>query len=141
MENEPLSTLECGLILKGGITSGVVYPGVVSELHKTYRFRNIGGTSAGAIAAAATGAAEVGRQTGKGGFNKLETLPEWLGAVGESGNTNLAALFSPDKVAEGFHKVLLAPLGKEGNFLWHMLRTGVSVFPYRSGLALPLACL
>ena len=129
MENKPHPTLECDLILKGGITSGVVYPGVVSELHKTYRFRNIGGTSAGAIAAAATAAAEVGRQTGKGGFSKLETLPEWLGAVGESGNTNLTSLFQPNKVAERFHKVLLSPLGKKVNPLWHMLRTGISVFP------------
>ena len=121
--------LECDLILKGGITSGVVYPGVVSELHQTYRFRNIGGTSAGAIAAAATAAAEVGRQTGKGGFDKLETLPEWLGAVGESGQSNLTALFKPNKRAERFHRVLLSPLGRKGNPLRHLLRAAIGLFP------------
>ena len=129
MENKPHPTLECDLILKGGITSGVVYPGVVSELHQTYRFRNIGGTSAGAIAAAATAAAEVGRQTGQGGFTKLETLPDWLGTVGESGQTNLASLFRPNKKAERFHKVLLSLLGNKGNRLRHLLRTAVALFP------------
>ncbi|MGB6519619.1 MAG: patatin-like phospholipase family protein, partial [Candidatus Cybelea sp.] len=46
--------LECDVVMKGGIASGVVYPGAVYELSKTYRFRNIGGTSAGAIAATLT---------------------------------------------------------------------------------------
>ena len=39
--------------MKGGITSGVVYPFALCELARTYRFANVGGTSAGAIAAAA----------------------------------------------------------------------------------------
>jgi hypothetical protein len=47
--------------MKGGITSGVVYPLAACELAKAFRFKNIGGTSAGAIAAAATAAAELGR--------------------------------------------------------------------------------
>ena len=58
-------TLECDIVMKGGITSGVVYPLAVVELAKTYRFRNIGGTSTGAIAAAATAAAELGRDPKK----------------------------------------------------------------------------
>ena len=32
--------------MKGGITSGVIYPGAVCELAKTYRLRSIGGASA-----------------------------------------------------------------------------------------------
>ena len=47
----------CDLVMKGGITSGVVYPGAIDQLSRHYRFKNIGGTSAGAIAAAATAAA------------------------------------------------------------------------------------
>ena len=43
---------ECDLILKGGITSGIVYPYAILELATKYRFRSLGGTSAGAIAAA-----------------------------------------------------------------------------------------
>ena len=71
-------TDECDLVMKGGITSGIVYPPVVLKLAakdpnplsdphrpegRSYRFRNIGGTSAGAIAAAVTAAAEYGRET------------------------------------------------------------------------------
>jgi hypothetical protein len=40
----------CDIVMKGGITSGVVYPLAALELAKDHRFRNIGGTSAGAIA-------------------------------------------------------------------------------------------
>lgn len=50
----------CDVVMKGGITSGIVYPNAVLELAKEYRFKNIGGTSAGAIAAAVTAAAALG---------------------------------------------------------------------------------
>ena len=40
--------LVCNLVMKGGITSGIVYPPVVDELAKNYRFDHIGGASAGA---------------------------------------------------------------------------------------------
>jgi Patatin-like phospholipase len=56
---------ECDLVMKGGITSGVVYPSAVRQLSTTHRFRNIGGASVGAIAAAMTAAAEYGRQAGR----------------------------------------------------------------------------
>jgi Patatin-like phospholipase len=48
----------CDVVMKGGITSGVVYPKAISELARVYSFKNIGGASAGAIAAAAAAAAE-----------------------------------------------------------------------------------
>ena len=51
------TTAYCDLIMKGGITSGVVYPKLISGLAAKYRFKNIGGTSAGAIAAAGCAAA------------------------------------------------------------------------------------
>ncbi len=44
---------QCDLVMKGGITSGIVYPPALDELQKMYSFNSIGGTSAGAIAAAA----------------------------------------------------------------------------------------
>jgi len=56
---------ECDLIMKGGITSGVVYPQAVLALKDRYRFRNIGGGSVGAVAAALTAAAELGRDGGQ----------------------------------------------------------------------------
>jgi predicted acylesterase/phospholipase RssA len=49
------------LTMEGGTTSGVVYPLAVCELATSFRFRNVGGASAGAIAAALTAAAELGR--------------------------------------------------------------------------------
>lgn len=86
----------CDLVMKGGITSGIVYPKAVCELAKEFRFRNIGGTSAGAIAAAATAAAELGRQRGRNSFEKLSRLPEQLGAItGKSGGSFLFHLFQP----------------------------------------------
>jgi predicted acylesterase/phospholipase RssA len=63
-------TEECDLVMKGGITSGVVYPPAVLELRNTYRFRSIGGSSAGAIAAALTAGAEYKREDG--GFDRFE---------------------------------------------------------------------
>ncbi len=47
--------------MRGGTTSGVVYPLAICELARRFRLRNIGGASAGAIAAAAAAAAELGR--------------------------------------------------------------------------------
>jgi predicted acylesterase/phospholipase RssA len=96
-------TRYCDVVMKGGITSGVVYPHAVCELAQTYRFRNVGGTSAGAIAAAATAAAEYGR--GNGGFEKLAALPAWIGADG-----NLTGLFQPQRSTRSLFRVLIAKL-------------------------------
>ena len=67
----------CDLVMKGGITSGVIYPMTAVELAKEYRFKNIGGTSAGAIAAAVTAAAELGRRRNhETAFSTLAALPD-----------------------------------------------------------------
>ncbi|HEX8690440.1 MAG TPA: patatin-like phospholipase family protein [Solirubrobacterales bacterium] len=95
----------CDIVMKGGITSGVVYPRAVTELARTFRFRNVGGTSAGAIAAAATAAAEYGRDTD--GFERLDELPDWLGEPG-----NLPGLFQPQAATEGLFAILLAKVTK-----------------------------
>jgi len=84
---------KCDLVMKGGITSGIVYPGAVCELAKEYEFASIGGTSAGAIAAAITAAAELRRQNGSdAGFEELAKLPGWLAE-----NSRLLSLFQPDE--------------------------------------------
>ncbi len=57
---------KCDLVMKGGITSGVVYPPVLGILAEDYKFCSIGGTSAGAIAAAGAAAAEYNRAKGGG---------------------------------------------------------------------------
>ncbi len=57
-------TRECDVVMKGGITSGVAYGGVLIALGREFRLRGIGGTSAGAIGAAIAAAAEYRRQSG-----------------------------------------------------------------------------
>jgi predicted acylesterase/phospholipase RssA len=83
---------ECDLVMKGGITSGVVYPPAVLKLQETFRFRSIGGTSAGAIAAAVTAAAELNREGG--GFRRLDGVREELAQPGF-----LLSLFKPTPAA------------------------------------------
>ena len=64
------------LTMEGGTTSGVVYPLAVCELATNFRFRNVGGASAGAIAAALTAAAELGRSSqvlAAGGLSRHES--------------------------------------------------------------------
>src|SRR5438270_4611550 len=67
---------ECDLVMKGGVTSGIVYPPVVQTLQPTYRFRSIGGTSAGDIAAAIVAASEFDLKTKDAGVARLEALQE-----------------------------------------------------------------
>ncbi len=115
-------TKKCDIVMKGGITSGIVYPSAVCKLAEVYRFVNVGGTSAGAIAAVATAAAEYRRAKGSShGFEVLSRLPASLAAEqGPGKHTTLFQLFQPDPdvrllfdVALSFTKTkwLLALLG------------------------------
>jgi hypothetical protein len=104
--------LFCDLVMKGGITSGVVYPWAACELAKVYRFKNIGGTSAGAIAAGATAAAELGRHTEKGGFGLLASLPNFLGQnPADAPNANLFYFFQPQRGTQAVFDTCVAALG------------------------------
>jgi predicted acylesterase/phospholipase RssA len=97
--------------MKGGITSGVVYPHAICELARTYRFVDVGGTSAGAIAAAAAAAAEHGRD--RDGFRKLAALPAWIGD-----GDNLFRLFQPQPRTRGYFTLVTAGLGRRGAGRW-----------------------
>lgn len=90
--------LECDLVMKGGITSGVVYPLALSQLARTYRFRCVGGSSAGAIAAAVAAAAEYGRDTGA--FERLEKLPAQIAPI-------LPELFQPGPHSAVAHEAIM----------------------------------
>ena len=100
---------ECDLIMKGGITSGVAYPGAIVKLAERYRLRDIGGTSAGAIAAVLAAAAEYRRQhaieRGDGdayaGFVSLERTGPMLAK-------DLASLFQPVPALRPLYRTLLA---------------------------------
>jgi predicted acylesterase/phospholipase RssA len=98
----------CDIVMKGGITSGVVYPLAAVELAEKhhYRFCNIGGTSAGAIAAAAVAAAEFGRRSGgnEGAYEGIAALPGWLG-------NELTSLFQPSPRMRPLFSTLLAAVG------------------------------
>ena len=84
----------CDLVLTGGVASGVVYPWAIVELARAYRFRNIGGTSVGAMAAALAAAAEYGRRTGyEAPFETLRRLPAALGKDMGDGRTRMLSLF------------------------------------------------
>ncbi|MFC0526209.1 hypothetical protein [Phytohabitans kaempferiae] len=108
------------LTMRGGTTSGVVYPLAVCEVASRFRVRNVGGASAGAIAAAVTAAAEVGRSSRlpaeayaplseeerrdghvRPGFVGLSDTIAWLAEVspeelgGERDAYRLAQLFRP----------------------------------------------
>jgi hypothetical protein len=99
--------------MKGGITSGVVYPQAACRLATRYRLKQVGGASAGAIAAALTAAAEYHRHHSNGDdaqdrvdakpavFVKLAAVPADLGA-------DLGALFQPVRATRSAHSVLMA---------------------------------
>jgi predicted acylesterase/phospholipase RssA len=105
--------LECDLVMKGGITSGVIYPRLVAELSKTYTFRNIGGTSAGAIAAGAAAAAQLGVLSGarSEAFQVLDALPNLLGGpVTNAIGSMLLNLFQPQEPFRRHFGLLTAAL-------------------------------
>ena len=94
-------TAECDLVMKGGITSGIVYPPAVLELAPRYRFRDIGGASAGAIAAALVAAAEYDRE--RGGFDRLRAVNQHLAEP-----RHLLELFQPARAARPAFAALMA---------------------------------
>src|SRR3954465_14480768 len=125
--------LECDIVMKGGITSGVVYPGAVDALARRYRFRSIGGTPGGAVAAAVVAAAE--HSADRAGFHEVAALPQELGE-GRDGRPLLRRLFQPEPANRALFGVLVGLLehGKRGGAV--ALLRGFPRFPL---LALALA--
>jgi predicted acylesterase/phospholipase RssA len=133
---------ECDLIMKGGITSGVVYPFAIVELAKAYRLRSVGGASAGAIAAVLAAAAEHRRQASPGqddmtGFDMIGELAHELA-------TDLQALFQPVPALKGPFAVMMAALGAApGRTVAAVARAAVaaSPAPFLAGGAVALVAL
>jgi predicted acylesterase/phospholipase RssA len=125
---EPPEDRFCDLVMKGGITSGVVYPAAIERLSHHYRFKNIGGTSAGAIAAAVTAAAEFNRRCSgsRAGFELLKQLPSDLKEDVTPGRRKLLSLFQPQRDARRLFTVLVAALNSRG--------TGHRIFAIIGGL-------
>lgn len=91
------ATLECDLVLEGGVTSAVIHAGLLVELAKTHRLRSIGGTSSGAVAATAAAVAEALRthKNSGQGFVALGSFVEQLAQQDRWGRTQLLRLFQP----------------------------------------------
>ena len=95
------------LVMKGGITSGVVYPGAVIALAKKFRFAALGGTSAGAIAAGVCAAGEYGRIHEQGtGLAQLRAVSKDLAEPGL-----LTGLFQATDDAKPLIDLALLPAG------------------------------
>jgi predicted acylesterase/phospholipase RssA len=109
--------LQCDLVMRGGIASGLVYPRAIAKLAETHDFRSIGGTSVGAIAAAGTAAAAWGTKVGQDHFQtRLKHLPEELSEI-RDGKTVLERLFQPQPGTRRLFRVLMAGLRHENKFL------------------------
>jgi predicted acylesterase/phospholipase RssA len=103
--------LDCDIVMKGGITSGVVYPGAVLSLAEQYRFRCIGGASAGGIAAAIVAAAEHARADR--GFHRLAGLPDELAGTAAGGGPFMLQLFQPDPATRPLFAALIGLLERK----------------------------
>ena len=127
----------CDLVMTGGVTDGVIYPWAVLELARAYRFKNIGGTSVGAMAAAITAAAEYARRQGfLSGFNEVVLkMPRKLGEdVKKKGRTRIFTLFQPSPANQRLFELFLAAfsptqvdkpenkIGKFVNLVWPVLQ-------------------
>ncbi|MFQ3666193.1 MAG: hypothetical protein SNJ79_09230 [Sphingomonadaceae bacterium] len=106
--------LDCDLVMRGGATSGLVYPGTLVTLAERYRFRCIGGASAGAIAAGIAAAAEIGRRSG----SYPNVYPDLVGKVSEElgaivdGESRLKTLFHPSTAMRPVMEIAWATLEK-----------------------------
>ncbi|MFC0104959.1 patatin [Kibdelosporangium aridum] len=108
----------CDLTMRGGTTSGVIYPLAVCALAEHYMFRNVGGASAGAIGAATTAAAEYGRYrkpanpvTGDAvqpGFAGMAGLIKWLISGTGDDRWRLPRLFQPNAALHKAYRLVTA---------------------------------
>lgn len=121
------------ITMRGGTTSGVVYPLAVCEIARRFRLRSVGGASAGAIAAAMAAAAEVGRDRGltqnpldaelrkaghvRAGFAGLADAMAWLAQVDEDVKApdafRLGRLFQPAPPAASLYKAAVAGMQRQ----------------------------
>lgn len=112
---EPPLDRYCDVVMKGGVTDGLVYPWAMMELARHYRFQSIGGTSVGAVAAALTAASEYSRRYGSvNGFNQvLREVPLALAEQTDGGHTKLFSLFHPSAGGERLFRLFVGIFGRE----------------------------
>lgn len=113
----------CDLTMRGGTTSGVIYPLAVCSLAQHYVFRSVGGASAGAIAASATAAAEYGRcaeqpesvpqGSVRPGFAGLAGLVTWFISGTGAARWRLPQLFQPTGALHRMYRLIIATMQSE----------------------------
>ena len=123
----------CDLILTGGVTSAVAYPGLVAVLASAYRFHAIGGCSSGAGIAAIAAAAEYRRRHGSAeGFRVMLERLQALADEDRLHRTRLLHLFQParrHRLLFNLLKRTFARPGKEfSTFAWALLRQSWPTF-------------
>jgi predicted acylesterase/phospholipase RssA len=135
----------CDLVMKGGITSGIVYPNAVLALAKRYRFKNIGGTSAGAIAAAACAAASLGERRKLFAADTVQSEPRETGLEGLAAVAGqlkakgfIFRLFQPERGAGPAFRSLMAVIAHPGRLRagGAVLINSVSLAPVATALVL-----
>lgn len=137
----------CDLVMKGGVTSGIVYPNAVLALAEEYRFKNIGGTSAGAIAAAVSAAAALGDRIRAAdparsrdamlGFGGLAAVSKQLSTSGF-----IYRLFQPAAGARNAYRLLVMLSGHAAAWRkWLAVLVGiVAIAPVETLLILAALC-
>lgn len=129
----------CDLVMKGGVTSGILYPPAVCQIAERFHLVGIGGTSAGAIAACLAAAAEYRRRTRNDpdGFELLARVPDEL-----SGYGRLLGLFRPDAKTQTQYDFLLeaAELSNRARLsqLWWKARAAVTFLLRREPFLRPI---
>jgi predicted acylesterase/phospholipase RssA len=118
---------ECDLVMKGGITSGVVYPGAIRKIAAKYRFRNLGGASAGAIAAVAAAACEYRRNQGV--EDAYDVLGEVSAEISKPGFVQ--GLFQPRPKARPAFEVALGLATSSGSLNRRLFTALVSILGAR----------
>ncbi|HKY12630.1 MAG TPA: hypothetical protein VJL85_04740 [Gaiellaceae bacterium] len=123
MNATALPKKECDLVMKGGITSGVVYPGAITRIAKDFRFRNLGGASAGAIAAVAAAACEYRRNQGDpAAYDVLDEVQHEI-----SGQGFVQSLFQPTAEAKPAFDLALRLVTTTGSLAQRLLQAGVLI--------------
>jgi predicted acylesterase/phospholipase RssA len=123
MSATALPKKECDLVMKGGITSGVVYPGAITRIAKDFRFRNLGGASAGAIAAVAAAACEYRRNQGDpAAYDVLDEVQHEI-----SGQGFVQSLFQPTAEAKPAFDLALRLVTTTGSLAQRLLQAGVLI--------------
>jgi predicted acylesterase/phospholipase RssA len=119
---------ECDLVMRGGVTSGAVYPSALMEIARRYTLRNLGGASAGAIAAVAAAACEYGRNENPAAFARLEQVTEEITTEGF-----VLDLFQPKKETKLVFDIGLEAVSSQSeSYSRRLVRAGMGLLRRRT---------